>query len=372
MLRFLTAGESHGPAEVTILEGIPAGLPLTKEDIQVELDKRRSGSGRGGRGVIETDQVEILSGVRLGKTIGSPITVIVKNLDHKNWQELMSIELQSSGVKPIHFPGVLASHLRKITNPRPGHADLAGVLKYGFADVRNVLERASARETIMRVAVGAICKKFLKEFSIGITSRIIQIGKCRNVNSQMEKIIEQARIKKDTLGGVIEITAHHVPPGLGSFIQYDRRLDGRLAQVLMSIPSVKAVEIGEGIDSAGKFGSKVHDEIFMDNNRFVRKTNRAGGIEGGVSNGEDIVCRVFHKPLSTLGNPLKTIDTQTKKETTAAIERSDICAVPRAGVISEAAVAFTLADAMMEKFGGDSMREIKRNFTGFMNDLNNL
>lgn len=374
MLRFLTAGESHGPAEVAILEGIPAGLPLITTDIQQELDKRRVGSGRGGRGQIEKDQVKILSGVRFGKTLGSPIALMVENQDFVNWKEKMSIE---------DNPAIDKESI-KVATPRPGHADLAGSLKYGFDDIRNVIERASARETIMRVAVGAICKKFLKEFNIEIKSQILEIGNWKlgiekngNKNEKIDKLIRQAQEKSDTLGGVIEIVGRNIPPGLGSYVHYDKRLDGRLAQMLMSIPSVKAVEIGEGIVNASKFGSEVHDEIYYKSGSdlkgvkgltlgYFRKTNRAGGIEGGISNGENIICRVYHKPLATLGKPLKTVDIKTKKPAKAVIERSDVCVVPRAGVISEAAVAFVLTDAFLEKFDGDSIAETKRNFEGYM------
>lgn len=373
MLRFLTAGESHGSAEVAILEGIPAGMNLSVNDIQPDLERRRWGFGRGGRGKIETDKVEILSGIRFGKTLGSPITLMVKNLDFENWKIGMS-----TGAKLIHPKGDIASHLRKITNPRPGHADLAGSLKYHFEDVRNVLERASARETVMRVAVGAICKKFLSQFAIKISSRIIQIGKVQWFKSldykEMEEVILEATKRKDTLGGVIEVTAKNVPIGLGSYVQWDKRLDGRLSQVLMSIPSVKVVEIGEGIKNASLFGSHVHDEIYYDKikRKYYRKTNRAGGIEGGISNGEDIVCRIFLKPISTLGNPLNTIDIKTKEKKRAVIERSDICVVPRVGVIGEAVISFVLADVFMEKFGGDHILETERNYLSYLSNLGNL
>ncbi|MBI2616870.1 chorismate synthase [Candidatus Gottesmanbacteria bacterium] len=375
MIRFLTAGESHGRGEVAIVEGVPSGMELSPKDIQEELAKRKGGSGRGGRGAIETDEVQILSGVRFGKTIGSPIALFVENRDFSNWKGKMSKS--------------------KVTAPRPGHADLAGALKYGFRDVRNVLERASARETVMRVAVGAIAKVFLSNFKVIVASHTIQIGMAKvergnfpfetiaqvfTIDPQTRCIDEVARKKmqeeillatkrKDTLGGIIEIIAHNVPPGLGSFVHYDRKLDGRISAALMSIPSVKAVEIGEGISNAGKFGSLVHDEIFFEKEHFVRKTNRAGGIEGGVSNGEDIICRVYHKPISTLGNPLRTIDIETRKEVPAAIERSDICVVPRAGVISESMVAFILMESFLEKFGGDCLNETKRNFEGFKRQL---
>ena len=351
-LRYLTAGESHGPAEIAILEGMPAKLPVTKEEIQADLDKRRGGAGRGGRGLIEKDQVKILSGIRHGKTLGSPIALLVENTDFANWKDIMS----------VHPPSDQNSLLKIVTNPRPGHADLAGLIKYSFSDVRDVLERASARETIMRVAVGAICRKFLTEFGIKITSRIIQIG---NEKKDWEKVILEATKRKDTLGGIIEITTKGVPPGLGSYVHWDKKLDSKFAQALMSIPSVKAIEIGEGIENASKYGSMVQDEIYFDG-KYKRKTNRAGGLEGGVTNGEDIIVRVYHKPISTLGNPLNSVNIKTKKPEKALIERSDICVVPRAGVISESMLAFVLADAMLEKFGSDNLDDIKRNYLSFL------
>jgi len=408
MLRFLTAGESHGQAEIAILEGIPAGLSLTREDIQNDLDKRKGGAGRGGRVFIEKDQVKILSGVRHGKTLGSPIALIVENNDYANWKETMSIDpLKSIVDYSTHPRGVLASHPRKITNPRPGHADLSGLVKYGFDDIRNVIERASARETIMRVAIGALCRKLLLEIGVEIASHTIQIGEIKLIRVQtfegptlFEKVkrvydkdpeirciddvvskrmlaeIDNARRAKNTLGGVVETIAHNVPVGLGSYVQWDRKLDGRLAQALMSIHSVKAVEIGDGVVNTQLFGSQVHDEILASQGEalqsFFRKTNRAGGLEGGVTNGEDIVCRVYHKPISTLGNPLDSVDIKTKQKTKALIERSDICVVPRAGVISEAMVAYVLADAALEKFAGDSSEEFKRNYEGYKRQISNF
>ncbi|MBI4067578.1 chorismate synthase [Candidatus Gottesmanbacteria bacterium] len=400
MLRFLTAGESHGPAEIAILEGLPAGLAIDKDVIQQELDKRRGGAGRGGRGAIEKDQVKILSGVRFGKTLGSPIALIVDNLDFANWAQKMQIEpFESIGADSFHPSGGTALH-PPLTTPRPGHADLAGGLKYGFEDIRNVLERASARETIMRVAISAICKKFLLEFNIEIASHTIQIGQIKlsnknvqfediknvfnknpeircidpNISSSMKNEILAATKSKNTLGGVVEIIAHHVPVGLGSYVHYDRKIDGRISQSLMSIPSVKAVEIGEGITNASLYGSQVHDDIYYKSQgptlkKYYRKTNKAGGIEGGVTNGEDIIIRVYHKPISTLGNPKDTVDIATKKPAKALIERSDICVVPRAGVISEAMLAFVLADEMLRKFGGDNIVETKRNFKGYIKAL---
>lgn len=386
MLRFLTAGESHGPAEVAILEGIPAGLPIISDDINAELKKRATDLGRGGRGKIEKDQVQILSGVRFGKTLGSPIAMLVANADFANWQDKMSVDNNTDTNKEAI----------KVTKPRPGHADLAGTLKYGFDDIRNVLERASARETIMRVAVGAICKKLLAEFKILIASHTIQIGKvkinrndysftevsqvfdtdpdtrCADEKSseKMKQEIMNARLNKDTLGGVIEIIAHNVPVGLGSHVHFDRKLDGSIAQALMSIPSVKAVEIGNGIAISAKTGKEAQDALFVDENQKIyRKTNNMGGIEGGISNGQDLVCRVYHKPLSTIYDPLASIDIKTLQPAVATVERSDVCVVARAGVVSEAMLAFVLTQALLEKFGGDNIAETKRNFKSYKQTL---
>ncbi|MBI2036248.1 chorismate synthase [Candidatus Microgenomates bacterium] len=369
-LRFLTAGESHGPAEVAILEGIPAGLSITTEEINKELKKRAHDFGRGGRGKIEADEVNILSGVRFGKTIGSPIALLVENRDSAHWED-------------------------KVTKPRPGHADLSGVLKYGFTDVRNVLERASARETVMRVAVGAVCKKFLSEFDMEIASHTLQIGRIRITKNNytfadvarvfdidhdtrcidqtkredMKTAITRAREEKNTLGGIVEVIAHQVPVGLGSYVHYDRRLDGQIAQALMSIPSVKAVEIGNGIEIAGKTGKEAQDAVYIKDKKITRKTNNMGGIEGGMTNGQDVVVRVFHKPLSTIYDPLPTVDIATLSPAAATVERSDVCIVARAGVISESMLAFVLARAMLEKFGGDNILETKRNFQNYQKSL---
>jgi chorismate synthase len=390
MIRFLTAGESHGPAEVTILEGIPAGLKLSHKDIQEELDKRRFGAGRGGRAKIEGDQVKILSGVRFGKTIGSPIALVVENQDFANWKGKMDVEDDESVDKES----------QKITTPRPGHTDLSGIQKYHLDDFRTILERSSARETIMRVAVGAVCKKLLKELGLEIASHTVQIGGIKfemeqwedpqvffdkvktsydvdpeircidpEISEKMKQAITQATIDKDTLGGVVEIIAHHVPVGLGSHVHWDRKLDALLAQGLMSIPSVKVVEVGTGIENSNQFGSKVHDEIFFHDESYYRNTNRAGGVEGGISNGEDIILRVYHKPISTLGNPLRTVDIKTKEQKQAHFERSDICVVPRAGVIAESMVALILSQQVAEKFGGDSIEELKHNFEGYKKGL---
>jgi chorismate synthase len=379
MLRILTAGESHGPACVTIIEGMPAGVRVRAEDIDQDLKLRHSDSGRGGRGAIEEDRVGILSGIRYGRTLGSPIALIVRNLDFANWQDEMSIE--ETG-KPA----------AKVTRPRPGHADLAGVLKYGQDDIRNISERASARETVGRVMAGAVIKQLLLEFGIRLASHTVQIGPVRltrpysdfeevakvfekdpdircldpETSEKMKKAILKAQARKDTLGGVVEVIATGVPIGLGSIMHYDRRLDGRIAQALMSIPSVKAVEIGNAIAGSAMFGSEFQDRITYKSGSITRPTNNMGGIEGGMSNGQDIVCRVYHKPISTLGKPLETVDIATHQLATATVERSDICAVPRAGVISEAMLAFVLGQAMTEKFGGDHINEMKRNFSAYI------
>jgi chorismate synthase len=380
MLRILTAGESHGPACLAIIEGMPAGVRLGVADINNELKRRHSDFGRGGRKLIEKDKAEILSGVRYGQTLGSPIALMVKNLDFANWQDVMSPEETK---KPVP----------KITTPRSGHADLAGAIKYGQDDIRNISERASARETISRVMAGAVVKKMLAEFAVRTASHTVGIGKValekgdysfdevakvfdsdpdiRCIDSatsrKMKKAIEEARARKDTLGGVVEVIAAGVPVGLGSFMHYDRRLDGRIAKVLMSIPSVKAVEIGNATQGVAMFGSEFQDAIGYDKG-FTHPTNNAGGIEGGMSNGENIVCRVYHKPISTLGNPLETVDMATRKPTKASVERSDICAVPRAGVIAEAMLALVLGEAMIEKFGGDNINEMKRNFSAYFKE----
>jgi chorismate synthase len=382
MLRLLTAGESHGPACVAILEGMPTGVTVSVDDINRELRKRHFDFGRGGRASIEKDEVEILSGVRYGKTLGSPIALMVRNLDFASWQDEMRIE-------------TISKEAEKLTKPRPGHADLAGALKYGQDDIRNIMERASARETVARVMAGAVVKKLLAQFDIKLASHTIQIGtvklsrppknflevasvfdtdpdiRCIDLETsrKMKEAILEARKRQDTLGGVVEVIAIGVPVGLGSVMHYDRRLDGRIAQALMSIPSVKAVETGDAIKIASMFGSEAQDIISYKKGRFVRKTNNMGGIEGGMSNGEDIACRVYHKPISTLGSPLRTVDIKTHKPASAIVERSDVCVVPRAGVISEAMLALVLGEAMLEKFGGDHINETKRNFSSYIESL---
>lgn len=374
MIRFLTSGESHGQALMAILEGIPAGLELKEEDINIELGRRQVGYGRGQRMQIEKDRVQIISGVRNCYTIASPIGLLIENRDWENWKD-----------KKIPL----------VTSPRPGHADLAGTLKYDFADIRNVLERASARETAARVAVGAVCRKLLREFNISIFSRTIQIGKIKDSSQwdlstkewikienspvrclakkeegKMIKLIDQAKQAGDTLGGIVEIAAINVPIGLGSYIQWDTKLDGRLAQALMSVQAIKAVEIGLGTQVAELPGSQVHDEIFLAKGKgFAHGTNHAGGIEGGMSNGEVIILRASMKPIATLMKPLRSIDLKTGKSAKATVERSDVCAVPAAGVIAENVVAFELARALQEKFGGDSLREMKRNYQGYIGQI---
>ncbi|MCM8799679.1 MAG: chorismate synthase [Candidatus Omnitrophica bacterium] len=348
MLRFLTAGESHGKAILAILEGIPAGLKIEEKEINRELIRRQKGFGRGKRMQIERDRVIILSGLRKGISLGTPIGLLIENRD-------FSIEKL-----PPRFC------------PRPGHADLAGVLKYGFKDVRDVLERASARETAIRVAVGAVCKIFLKEFGISIRSKILSIGGENKISLIKEKI-KEAREKKDTLGGIFEVIAKGVPPGLGSYVHWDRRLDTRLAQVIISIPGVKAVEFGLGFGYAQKFGSEVHDAIYYNKIKgYFRKTNNAGGLEGGLSNGEDIVIRACMKPISTLGNPLDSVNILTKKKAKADIERSDICAVESAGVIAENNVAYVIVDAFLEKFGSDNLFQIKVSFKNYLKSIRKI
>jgi len=382
MLRYLTAGESHGKGLVAILEGIVAGLKLSSEDIDRELKRRQVGYGRGKRMEIEKDKVEIISGIRLGKTLGSPIALLIKNLDWENWQKVMVIEDKK-----------VVSQNPPLTHPRPGHADLAGAIKYNFADLRNVLERASARETAARVAVGAICKRFLSEFNIEIYSRVVQIGRIkdesqwqptkasyqmiedsplrcldRRAEAKMITEIDLAKKKGDTLGGLFEVMIINLPVGLGSYTQWDLKLDARLAYALMSIQAIIGVEIGLGFAAAEKFGSQVQDEIFYEKNerRFFRRSNNAGGIEGGMSNGEPIILKAAMKPISSLAQPLSSVDIVSKEPVKAMKERADVCAVPAASVIGEAVTALEIARAMQEKFGGDSLEEIKRNYSGYL------
>ena len=336
MLRLLTAGESHGKGLVAILEGLPAGIRINPQFINAELKRRQSGFGRGKRMQIENDKAQILSGVRKGITSGAPLALVIENKD-------FSID-----------------KLKKVICPRPGHADLSGLLKYGFSDIRDVLERASARSTASSVGVGAIAKIFLSEFSIKIISKVISIAGAISPEKKIARI-RLAKEKKDTVGGTFEVAARGVPVGLGSYVQSDRRLDGRLASAVMSIPGIKAVEIGLGFGYGDKFGSEVHDAIYYNRNRgYFRKTNNAGGIEGGISNGEDIIIRACMKPICTLIKPLDSVNITTNKPAKAAVERSDICVVQAAGVVAESATAYVLADAMLEKFGSDALKDIKR------------
>jgi len=388
MLRFQTAGESHGQALVAILSGVPAGLCVDFEYVNRELKRRQGGYGRGGRMKIESDTAQFLSGVRHGRTIGSPITLLISNHDWENWKEALAVEDR---------PETRAKH-KALTRPRPGHADLAGCLKYNFPEARYVLERASARETAARVAAGAVAKLFLKEFNIEVASHVIAAGSvvledepvsfervlalravedimlgCVDpaVETRMKEEVDKALEARDTVGGTFEVIAHGVPPGLGSCTQWDERLDGQLAQAVMSIQAVKAVEIGGGIEGAASPGSRVHDEIGYDRekSRFTRKSNRAGGLEGGISNGEDLIVRGYLKPISTLRRPLESVDFETRETVKAAYERSDVCVVPAAGVVGEAMVALTISRSFLEKFGGDSMGETKRNYLAYMEQV---
>ncbi|HEX6845205.1 MAG TPA: chorismate synthase [Actinomycetota bacterium] len=382
-MRLLTAGESHGKGLVAVLEGLPAGVPVSTQALQAELARRRLGHGRGGRQRFEADAFEILAGVRHGRTLGSPIAVTIPNVEHAaKYAALMGVE------------GEIGDEER-LTRPRPGHADLAGALKYGFDDVRNVLERASARETAARVAAGALCKAFLAELGIEILSHVVQIGSVRArarktpVPADRSRIdrspvrcadavaaeamvgeIDRLRKAKDTVGGVFEVLAYGAPPGLGSHVHWDRKLDGRLAAAIMSIQSVKGVEIGNGFASARRPGSKAHDEIVVGRDGSIgRRTARAGGIEGGMSTGQPIRIRAAMKPFSTVPAPLATVDLRTGEPAVAIKQRTDVCAVPAGGVVGESVTAFVLADAMLEKFGGDSLPETHRNLRGYLETL---
>ncbi|MFH0790364.1 MAG: chorismate synthase [Candidatus Omnitrophota bacterium] len=342
MLRYLTAGESHGRALTAILEGIPAGLRIDPRKINHELERRQQGFGRGRRMQIEKDRAQVLSGLRKGVTLGSPISLLIENKD-------FSIE---------KLPSLIC--------PRPGHADLSGALKYGFKDIRDVLERASARETAARVAVGAVCKIFLDEFKIKISSKVLLIGGECSPHAMKEKII-QSQNNKDTVGGIFEVKAKGVPVGLGSYVQSDKRLDGRLSQNIISIPGIKAVGFGLGFGYAHRFGSECHDAVYYSKNKgYFRETNNAGGIEGGMSNGEEIIIHACMKPIATLLKPLDSVNILTKKAGKAGVERSDICAVESAGVIGEAGCAFVLADAFLEKFTGDALDDIKGSYKNYI------
>lgn len=397
MLRYLTSGESHGKQLTSILEGMPSGLKLPAASIDADLLRRQSGYGRGGRMKIETDRVEITSGVRWGVTLGSPIAMNIRNRDWENWVNIMGTEV------PAAF-----DYSRNVTRARPGHADLTGGIKYGHRDLRNILERSSARETAARVAVGAVAKRLLDEFGISVVSYVVEIGGVRwdpsgatspadlfksaeasevrcpdkKTSAAMMKRIDAARKNGDSLGGVFEVVATGVPPGLGSHVQWDRKLDALLAASLMSIQAIKGVEVGLGFSVGALPGSRVHDEIFYRKGgkkdpkgfwpqtpSFFRKTNNAGGIEGGMSNGEPVVLRAAMKPIPTLYKPLRSVDIETKRPFKASVERSDVSAVPAAAVIGEAVVAFELAKAFIEKFSGDSVVEMERNYRGYLRQV---
>lgn len=390
MLRFVTAGESHGQALIAWVSGFPAGVPVEMEFIQRELHRRQLGYGRGGRQKIEKDTAEFLAGVRHGKTIGAPIALRVENRDWKNWEKVLPVE-DSEGAEDLK---------KKLTAPRPGHADLAGSQKFNFHDARYILERASARETAARVAIGALAKLFLREFGTNVLSHSIAVGHvrlereatweeivaiCENLESPLRCVdkatedrmvaeVDKVHRANDTVGGAFEVVARGLPPGVGTHVQWDEKLDAKIARAVMSIQAVKAVEIGTGFSNAASYGSEVQDEIRYDaaRKRFSRPSNRAGGLEGGITNGEDVIVRGYLKPISTLRKPLVTADMNTKQEVKAAYERSDVCVVPAGGVVGEAMVSFELAAAMLEKFGGDSIGETKRNFEGYLKQLDNF
>ena len=390
MLRFETAGESHGECLVATVTGLPAGVPVSLAAIDRDLWRRQQGFGRGGRMKIETDRAHIVSGVRHSKTIGSPIAVLIENIDWKNWTEALPVE---------DFAGSEEKR-KKLTRARPGHADLAGAIKYNFHDARYVLERASARETTARVALGALAKALLGELGIGVLSHVIAVGPERldrgatweelvELNSRaeillncvdaeaekrMKAVVDEIYKTGDTVGGVFEVVVHGVPPGLGSHIAWDTRLDGKLAQAIVSLQAVKGVEIGYAAEGAAAFGSKVQDTIHYDKegHKFTRGANRAGGLEGGITNGQDILVRGLLKPISTLRKPLASVDMETREAVLAAYERSDVCVVPAAGVGGEAMVALVLAGAVLEKFGGDSLEETKRNYNAYLEQVRNF
>ncbi|MDQ0161534.1 chorismate synthase [Aeribacillus alveayuensis] len=378
-MRYLTAGESHGPQLTTIIEGVPAGLPLTAEDINTNLARRQKGYGRGRRMQIEKDQVQIAGGVRHGKTLGSPIALVVENKDWKHWTNIMGIEPIKEEENEIK---------RQISRPRPGHADLVGGIKYGHRDMRNVLERSSARETTVRVAAGAVAKKILSELGIQVVGHVLEIGGVRanevsyrslkdlmekteksevrcadeTVEKKMMEVIDNAKANGDSIGGIVEVVVEGVPAGVGSYVHYDRKLDGKIAQAIVSINAFKGVEFGIGFEAARRFGSQVHDEIVWEKGKgYSRKTNRLGGFEGGMTTGMPIVVRGVMKPIPTLYKPLQSVDIETKEPFQASIERSDSCAVPAAAVVAEAVVAWEVANAIVEQFGVDRMDLIKEN-----------
>ena len=387
MLRFETAGESHGECLVATITGLPAGVPVSVAAVNRELWRRQQGFGRGGRMKIETDRAEIVAGVRHSITIGSPIAILIRNKDWQNWSEILPVERTEGSEEKG----------KSVTRPRPGHADLAGALKYDFHDARYILERASARETTARVAAGALAKALLGEFGIEVLSHVVAVGTVRlerpveweeiaalarredvllgcvdpETEQKMKAVVDEAYRTGDTAGGIFEVVAHNVPPGLGSHIAWDTRLDGRLAQAIVSIQAVKGVEVGLAAEGAASFGSKVQDSIHYDagERRFHRGANRAGGLEGGITNGQDVVVRGLLKPISTLRRPLESVDLATREPALAAYERSDVAVVPAAGVVGEAMVALVLAQAFLEKFGGDSLRETRRNYEGYLEQV---
>ena len=387
LLRLTTAGESHGPALVCTLEGMPAGIPLLADDINADLFRRQQGYGRGRRMQIERDEVEFLSGVRAGETLGSPIAMLIRNRDWKNWIEIMDPAPRDDDAGGLRK--------RSVTRPRPGHADLTGILKYDRDDARDILERASARETTARVAGAAVARALLKTFDVHVGSHLVHLGgidaatvllpadlnaasdasPVRTLDPEAEAriiaLIDAAKAEGNTLGGICEVVARGLPVGLGSHVSWDRKLDGRIGQAMLSIPAVKGVELGMGFASARKTGAEVHDEIAIAPGRTIagnvqRTTNRAGGLDGGMTNGEPVVVRVAMKPIATLMKPLQTIDTTTSAVAAAVVERSDVTAVPAMGVIAEAMLLLVLADAMVEKFGGDSLGEMRRNYDGYL------
>ena len=395
MLRYVTAGESHGPCLTMVIDGVPAGFPIDTKRINHDLWRRQQGYGRGGRMLIERDEVQIRSGIRWGETLGSPVALGIENRDWKNWTKKMSPASEDRDEKIA------------VTKPRPGHADLTGVLKYDRADIRDILERASARDTVSRTAVGSFTKQLLSPFGIRVMAYIRSIGNVeahldgltyeeiyaraeespvrtadKEAEEKMIGLIEACKKEGNTLGGTFEVVAVGVPPGLGTHTQWDRKLDGRLAQALMSIQAIKGVEIGLGFEMARRRGSQVHDEIFFDPNKmvtegtprivptgFYRGSNNSGGTEGGMTNGAPLVIRVAKKPISTLMSPLQSVDLRSKQQTDASVERSDVCAAPAAAVVGESVVAFELAAAFLEKFGGDSLREIKRNYESYLEQI---
>ena len=390
MLRFETAGESHGECLVATLTGLPAGIPVSVEAINRELWRRQQGYGRGGRMKIETDRAEIVAGVRHSHTIGSPVAILIRNQDWQNWTQALPVE-DVDGAEDKRKP---------VTRPRPGHADLAGSIKYNFHDARYILERASARETAARVAVGGLAKALLGEFGIQVLSHVVAVGSARltrvveweeivllsrkdevllgcvdaEAEARMKDAVDEAYRTGDTVGGVFEVVAHGVPAGLGSHVTWDSRLDGRLAQAIVSMQAVKGVEVGFAAEGAASPGSKVQDTIHYDRTarRFTRGSNRAGGLEGGITNGQDVVVRGLLKPISTLRRPLESVDLETREPALAAYERSDVAVVPAAGVIGEAMVAIVLAQAFLEKFGGDSLAETRRNYDGYVAQVKNF